>query len=95
MKGTVFGYRVRFHNVPEVGPVTVDIRYMHPPIIDKNGKESTGFTNKKGRIRAVNGKFEGGVLYSFSEDYELAPGKWKFDVIHQGKVIATKTFSVK
>ena len=95
VKNIMFGYRIRLHGVPEGNSVIVDIRYRHPPMIGKNGKESTGFTNKMGRMKSVNGQFEGGVMYRLSEDYEIVPGEWIFDVIYQGKVIATKTFTTR
>lgn len=94
VKGTVFGFRMRFHGVPEGENFVADLRYTHPPIIGKDGKVSTGFTNKNGRLKPVEGKYEGGTLYQFSEDYELVPGKWVFDVVYKGKVVATKTFNV-
>ena len=94
VKDILFGYRIRLHGIPEGYSVIVDVRYRHPPIIGKNGKESLGFTNT-GMIKAVNGKYESGVMYRLSEDYEIVPGEWTFDVIYQGKVIATKTFTTR
>ena len=94
VKDILFGYRIRLHGVPEGNSVIVNIRYRHPPMIGKNGKESTGFTNN-GLIKSVNGKFESGVMYRLREDYEIVPGKWIFDLIYQGKVIATKTFTTR
>ena len=33
--------------------------------------------------------------WSFDHAWELAPGEWRFEVIHQGRAIATRTFTVR
>jgi hypothetical protein len=87
--GRTFGIRVRFKGLPMGAPITV--RTLHPP---KTNPKSGRTLRQSEYDSRVGLDARGLFLFTFDDRWELAEGKWAFQILYQGKVIGEKRFKV-
>ena len=88
--GNTFGFEVDLEGLPP-GPVNLVVRTIHPPLTN----DDTGKTMTVSEYDwPVAGRSK--VYFGFTFDYrwEIAEGVWTKQLVHDGKVIAEKTFKV-
>lgn len=88
--GNTFGFEVDLEGLPP-GPVNLVVRTIHPPLTNAD----TGKTMTVSEYDwPVAGRSK--VYFGFTFDYrwEIAEGVWTKQLVHDGKVIAEKTFKV-
>ena len=90
--GTSIGMQVRIEGPEFLAIVPLRTRVTHPPITDPN-------TGKRTRVdewdNPMNARFPRFTGWRFDNSWELVPGKWTIDLLHEGKVIARQKFRVK
>jgi len=91
IKGTIFGFRANIKYSKET-PITVTVRCEHPLIKHPDGTQSTYYEFNK-TINKDNNLPEGGIMFRFSEDFELVSGKWKFMVLQGKTSLVVKEFT--
>ena len=88
--GNTFGFEVDLEGLPS-GSVNLVVRTIHPPLTNAD----TGKTMTVSEYDwPVAGRSK--VYFGFTFDYrwEIAEGVWTKQLVHDGKVIAEKTFKV-
>lgn len=88
--GRIFGIRVRVNDPALLGK-TLTFRVRHPRITAPTGRSGTETFM---RSATPPGGRELGYFYAFEYTYEIAEGDWTFEVVHDGQVLASKTFRV-
>ncbi len=88
--GNTFGIEVRLDGFP-ASVAALTIRTTHPPLTNpKTGKVMSvseyDWTSATGDSTYF--------CFSFDEKWEIAEGDWTIQVLHEGKVIAEKTFKI-
>lgn len=88
--GRIFGVRVRV-NDPALRGKPITMRIRHPRITAPTGRSGTEtFLNTS----TGPGGNEISYFFAFEYTYEIAEGDWTFEVVHDGHVLASKTFRV-
>lgn len=88
--GTTFGFRYRINATPTNTPVRLTMVGEHPPIIDpKTGKPQTKDTYQFTAL--LRDSF---ASFVFDEEWEVAPGKWRFEIWHQDEKFCEQEFLV-
>ena len=88
--GNTFGIELKLENFP-AGVAALTIRTTHPPLTNpKTGKETTVSEYDWTSSTRDSTYF----CFSFDEKWEIAEGNWTIQVLHEGKVIAEKTFKI-
>ena len=88
--GNTFGIELKLENFP-AGVAALTIRTTHPPLTN----DDTGKTMTVSEYDwPVAGRSK--VYFGFTFDYrwEIAEGVWTKQLVHDGKVIAEKTFKI-
>ena len=89
--GRMFGFQFRVADPSLVGQ-TITIRRVVPPLTNPStGETATAIE------RDILVAHDGQVIlnaYRFDYGWEMAEGVWRFQVLHQGKVIAEKAIKV-
>jgi hypothetical protein len=89
--GRMIGFQFRVADPALVGQ-TITLRRVVPPLTNPaTGETSTTI------LRDVVVAHEGQLIlnaYRFDYDWEMAEGLWRFEVVHDGRVIAAKTIKV-
>jgi len=88
--GTRFGFRYTIHGTPSNAPIVLTMVGEHPPL--KNPKTGTTQTRDEYRLQSWIGQTY--TSYALDEEWELIPGKWKFEVWHKGKKLCEQSFMV-
>jgi len=88
--GTRFGFRFTIHGTPSNAPIVLTMVGKHPPL--KNPK--TGKTQTRDAYELQSWIGQTYTSYSFDEEWELIPGKWKFEVWHKAKKLCEQSFTV-
>lgn len=83
--GTAFGVQYVLKGAQDGQRVDVDIRVTHPEF---DGRSSTQWTT---RPRIGTAAYAG---YRFDKEYERATGTWTIEILHEGQIVAGKTFEV-
>src|SRR5690606_9560444 len=89
-RGRMFGFQFRVVDPALVGQ-TLTIRKLVPRLTNPATGRST--TVMEDEVVAQPGTLHLNA-YGFDYDWERAEGDWTFQVLHQGKVLAEKTFKV-
>jgi hypothetical protein len=91
--GTKFGIRYRVVGSPDRASVklTVIVRFpgegvRNPKTGERKAQDVTSWTRNIGVVT-----YSG---YSFDESWELLPGTWMFEVLHEGRKLAEQSFTV-
>ena len=91
--GTKFGIRYRVVGSPDRASVklTVIVRFpgeglRNPKTGERKAQDVTVWTRNIGVVT-----YSG---YSFDEGWELVPGTWTYEVLHEGRKIAEQSFTV-
>jgi len=88
--GTRFGFRFTIHGKPSNAPVALTMVGEHPPLKDP----ATGKTQTRDEYQLESWIGQTYTSYSFDHEWELIPGKWKFEVWHRGKKLCEQSFTV-
>ncbi len=88
--GRIFGIRVQVNDPALLGK-TVTMRIRHPKMTAPTGRSGTETFY---RTATPPGQREIGYFFAFEHTYEIAEGDWTFEVVHDGQVLASKTFRV-
>ncbi|MGO8926027.1 MAG: DUF3859 domain-containing protein [Limisphaerales bacterium] len=88
--GTRFGFRYEIIGTPTNAPIILTMVGKHPPI--KNSKTGKLETRDTYRLRSWIGKTY--TSTSLDEESDLVPGKWTFEVWHEGKKLREQSFHV-
>jgi hypothetical protein len=87
--GTRFGFRYAIHGRPLNAPIVLKMVGKHPPFTDpKTGKTQT---TEEYELESWIGQTY--TSYLFEEEWELIPGKFKFEVWHEGKKLCEQSFT--
>jgi len=92
-KGLKFGIRYIIKGFPIGSPVKISFVVLYPePGLTNPG---TGKTELQGMVTMVKkiGKITA-TGYLFNQDWEMVPGQWTFQIWHDGRKLAEKSFSV-
>src|ERR1043166_7309342 len=79
--GTRFGFRYTIRGTPSNAPIVLTMVGEHPPY--KNPE--TGKTETRDQYELQSWIGQTYTSYSFDHEWELIPGKFKFEVWHKGK----------
>jgi hypothetical protein len=88
--GTRFGFRYIIHGTPSNAPIILKMVGEHPPY--KNPK--TGKTQTRDEYELQSWAGQTYTSYLFEEEWELIPGKFKFEVWHKDKKLCEQSFTV-
>jgi hypothetical protein len=88
--GTRFGFRYTIRGTPSNAPIVLTMVGEHPPY--KNPKTGKTQTRDEYELRSWVGQTY--TSYLFEEEWELIPGKFKFEVWHKGKKLSEQSFTV-
>ena len=88
--GRSFGWRYRLHAVPKEARIT--FRTLHPPITNPSTGQTLRLSWRTEVVREPgNLRYTG---YTFDYAWELAEGRWAFQIIYRGRVIGEQAFTV-
>lgn len=93
VKGTSFGFRYKLTNMPTNGLVPLEFETVHPEFTLPDGRKDTGRVLEV-QVEPKDGGWVSHNGYRFDDDFELAPGEWKFTIYHEKRKILSKTFHV-
>ncbi len=88
--GTRFGFRYRILGQPRNAPITLTMVGIHPSFTNPK----TGKTATRDEYQLQSWIGDTYTCYSLDEDWELIPGKWTFEVWHEGKKLCEQSFMV-
>jgi hypothetical protein len=88
--GVRFGFRYTIHGTPSNAPIVLTMVGEHPPY--KNPKTRKTQTRDEYELQSWIGQTY--TSYLFEEEWELIPGKFKFEVWHKGKKLCEQSFMV-
>jgi hypothetical protein len=88
--GTRFGFRFTIRGTPSNAPIVLKMVGEHPPY--KNPETGKTQTRDEYELRSWIGQTY--TSYSFDNDWELIPGRFKFEVWHDGKKLCEQSFMV-
>jgi tetratricopeptide (TPR) repeat protein len=88
--GTRFGFRYTIHGTPSNAPIDLTMVGEHPPY--RNPK--TGKTQARDVYGLQSWIGQTYASYLFGEEWELIPGKFRFEVWHKGKKLCEQSFVV-
>jgi hypothetical protein len=88
--GARFGFRYTIRGTPTNAPIVLTMVGEHPPY--KNPK--TGKTQTRDEYELPSWAGQTYTSYLFEEEWELIPGKFKFEVWHKGKKLCEQTFTI-
>jgi Domain of unknown function (DUF3859) len=93
--GSAFGiiYEISDSQMKDGDSMKVDIVMSYPMMTKPDGSRSQGFTWPNQAV-FKDGKSWSFVDYSFDHDYELVTGKWRFEVMCEGKILCSQDFIV-
>jgi hypothetical protein len=86
--GTRFGFRYTIRGTPSNAPIVLMMVGEHPPY--KNPR--TGKTGTRDGYELESWIGQTYTSYSLDEEWELIPGKFKFEVWHKGKKLCEQSF---
>jgi len=88
--GTRFGFRYTIHGTHSNVPIVLTMVAENPPLKDpKSGKTQS---RDEYELHSWIGRTY--TSYSFDEEWELIPGKWRFEVWHKGQKLCEQCFLV-
>ncbi|HOX14359.1 MAG TPA: DUF3859 domain-containing protein [Spirochaetia bacterium] len=90
-KGVLFGFKLKLES-DKYKELEVEIRLIHPSFYDPYLKKESSSSISKMKIYKEKTRFRG---YLLEEDFELAPGKWIYEIWYKGKLYATTEFELK
>lgn len=88
--GNTFGIEVKLENFPG-GVAALVIRTLHPPLTNPATGKVTSVSEYDWTSATGDSAY---FCFSFDAAWEIAEGAWTMQVLHEGKVIAEKTFKV-
>src|SRR5437667_8324596 len=88
--GTRFGFRYTIHGTPSNAPIVLTMIGEHPPLKDPK----TGKTQTKDEYELQSWIGQTYTSYSFDNEWEAIPGRWKFEVWHKRKKLCEQSFTV-
>ena len=88
--GTRFGFRYTIHGTPSNAPIVLKMVGEHPPFKDPK----TGKSQSRDEYELQSWIGQTYASYSLDEEWELVPGKWKFEVWHKDKKLCEQSFTV-
>lgn len=88
--GTRFGFRYTIRGTPSNAPIVLTMVGEHPPY--KNPTSTKTQTRDEYELQSWIGQTY--TSYSFDEEWELIPGKFKFEVWHEGKKLCEQSFAI-
>jgi hypothetical protein len=90
-QGVAFGFSWRVEGLPPI----VRVKYVveHPLITRPDGKQIQSFEEPM-EHETVRGVLQTTDCYSLSEDHELVPGDWSLSIVHNGTLLAKRTYHV-
>src|SRR6266540_2947413 len=88
--GTRFGFRYTIRGTPSNAPILLTMVGEHPPY--KNPKTRMTQTRDEYKLQSWIGQTY--TTYSLDEAWELIPGKFKFEVWHEGKKLCEQSFMI-
>jgi hypothetical protein len=93
--GDSFGFRYKLEcKGPKSFNTPMTIRTLHPPMT--NPKVGKAVTESTWENNAWANHFEPNIHsgFRFDERWEMVPGKWTIQVVHEGRVLVEKIFIV-
>lgn len=88
--GQSFGLRIAMDGFP-AGRVTLTVRMLHPPLTNPDTGRTTRVSEYEWPVTSRRNLYFG---YSFDHRWEIAEGDWTFQFVHDGRVLAERTFRV-
>ena len=88
--GTRFGFRYTIHGTPSNAPIVLTMVGEHPPLKDPR----TGKAQRRDAYELQSWIGQTYTSYSLDKEWELIPGRWKFEVWHKGKKLCEQSFKV-
>ena len=94
--GIQFGFRYFIEGFPKGSVANVTYRILHPAL--QNPKTKSTHKEEKFQWKCVVGncgeRYWGGHFFGFSEEWEIKPGKWTFQLFHKDQKVVEKEFIV-
>ena len=87
-----FGFAFKVKGAPEEGFAQVVTRFTHPPLTNPQTGETTTIDERE-RTVLLNKMSHAGWV--FECPWEVVPGKWKIEILHEGKQLVEKIFTVE
>lgn len=91
---TLFGFRYTLSGFPPGTPVTLRMVLKHPPFRKPDGALDRGYDRGISTEARPDGAVAGFRGFAFDHDYEIAPGKWIFEIWYGGRRVFGDTFNV-
>jgi hypothetical protein len=89
--GNSFGIRFKLLGRSPYKVVTCSFRWLRPKLTNPHTGKSSETDMWEGQLGVGETRYVG---YTFDNDWEIVPGKWTIQAIHDSKVLAEKTFDV-
>lgn len=90
-KGVSFGYYYRVLGSPAGARVTLTFKTLTPGL-RRPGERDVRRESIYMRPKAIG--LEYGASYTLEEDWEVVPGRWTFQVLYEGRLLAEKSFTL-
>ncbi len=90
--GTTFGMRVRVRGPAPGTIIPMITRVTHPPTTNPATMTATTVEEWASPMQSGRTLYQGWV---FERDWELVPGKWRIEVLYEGRAVATQDFTVR
>lgn len=94
-KGKTFGLVAELAGLPAAAPVELDYLMATPPMRYPDGRmvSSAYFTEKA--TTSDSGTLSGqGYYFSFDNDYEMVPGRYRLEIRYKSKLLAAQEFDL-
>jgi hypothetical protein len=89
---TCFGIEFSFAELKPNSKEVITQRFIHPKIKNPNTHKMSTMDNIPYTIMYKDHNIMG---WKFNEEWEIARGEWKFQIIHEGIVVLEKVFIVE
>jgi len=90
-RGVTFGFQYEVDSKVAIESVSLDIRLKPPPLIDPSSGRAVSEINYHRIARTNRSNFTG---YGLDYDWELVPGRWVFQILYKGDILAEQAFEV-
>lgn len=86
-----FGITYVVEGRPKDGEIELSIKLSHPPMTNPATGETSTVEENPAESTIGGPNYDG---FTFEQPWEIVPGKWTFEVYHEGRLLLEKSFTV-
>jgi len=89
--GTAFGFTYVAHHGEDSGPIHLLMRIHHPRIVNAVSGRSSDISQSDVTVKLGEST---AAVFAFDFPWELQPGRWRIEILSDGRVLAARDFDV-